>query len=138
MNIRRYTLVFLGVSVGLWVLSLLVMQIFKFDIANGGMMILPPMVAAMVEGNKFAQQNGRLPEKGDMWKFARIAALVVLAISMVFTAVMTFVIPELRNLMAQRMGGGILMAAVLVQALVAFLVTRFFLGLGAKSALNRR
>jgi len=138
MNIRRYTLVFLGVSVGLWILSLLVMQIFKFDIANGGMVILPPMVAAMIEGHKFAGQNGHLPEKSDMWKFARIATLVVLALTMIFTVVMTFVVPELRSLMAQRMGGGILMAAVLVQALVAFLVTRFFLGLGAKSALNRR
>lgn len=138
MNIRRYIIVFLGVSVGLWFLSLLVLQIFDFDISNGGMVLLPPLVASMIEGNKFARSTGRMPETGEMWRFARTAAMVVLAITMIFTVVMTFVIPDLRALMGQRMGAGILMGAVLIQAVVALLVTRFFLGFGAKSGLNGR
>jgi F0F1-type ATP synthase assembly protein I len=138
MNITRYVIVFVGVSVGLWFLSLLVLQIFDFDISNGGMVILPPLFAAMIEGNRFARRLGRLPESGEMWKFARTAALIVLAITMIFSVVMTFVIPQLRAMMAQPMGAGLLLGAVVLQALLAFLVTRFFLGLGAKSGLNGR
>ena len=138
MNIRRYALVFIGTSLGLWALTMLALLVFEFDISNGGMVILPPLVAAMIEGHRFARSNGRLPEKLEMWKFARLAALVVMAVTMVFTVIMTFFVPELRELMAQRMGAGVLLALVVLQALIAFLVTRFFLGFGAKSGLNER
>jgi hypothetical protein len=138
MNITRYTVVFLGVSVGLWFLTLLVSQLFDFDLSNGGMVLLPPLVAAMIEGNKYARQTRKLPESGQMWRFARTAAMVVLAITMIFTAVLTFVVPQLQAMMAQPMGAGMLMGAVLLQALIPFLTTRFFLGLGAKSGLNGR
>ncbi|MGH1354723.1 MAG: ABZJ_00895 family protein [Thalassovita sp.] len=138
MNITRYIIVFLGVSVGLWFLSLLVLQIFDFDISNGGMVLLPPLVAAMIEGNKFSRRTGRLPESAEMWKFARTTALVVMAITMIFSVIMTFIVPQLRAMMSQPMGAGLLMGAVILQALLAFLVTRFFLGFGAKSGLNGR
>ncbi|MBA84857.1 ABZJ_00895 family protein [Thalassobius sp. S69A] len=138
MSIPRYTFVFLGVSVGLWFLTLMIGQVFDFDISNGGMVIVPPLFAAMIEGNRFARRTKRLPESSEMWKFARTAALVVLAITMVFSVVMTFVIPQLRAMMSQPMGAGLLLGAVVLQAFLAFLVTRFFLGLGAKSGLNGR
>lgn len=138
MNITRYTFVFLGVSVGFWFLSLLVLQIFDFDISNGGMVIVPPLFAGMIEGNRYARRTKRLPESKEMWKFARVAALIVLAITMIFSVVMTFVIPQLRDLMSQPMGAGLLLGAVVLQALLVFLVTRLFLGLGAKTGLNGR
>ncbi|WP_420568544.1 ABZJ_00895 family protein [Thalassovita sp.] len=138
MNIIRYTIVFLGVSVGLWFLTLMVVQLFDFDISNGGMVLLPPLVAAMIEGNKYARKTRQMPESGQMWRFARTAALVVLAITMIFTVVLTFVVPQLQAMMAQPLGAGMLMGAVLLQAVIAFLTTRFFLGMGAKSGLNGR
>jgi len=138
MNIRRYTVVFIGVSLGLWLLQLLVMLVFKFDISNGGMIVIPPLVAAAIEGNRYSRATGQLPESSEMWKFARLAALVVLAVTMVFTVIMSFAVPDLRALMSQRMGAGILMGMVLLQAVIAFLATRFFLGVGAKTGLKPR
>ncbi len=136
MNIRRYALIFVGVAVGLGLLSLAVQALFGIDIFNGGMAIIPPMTAAMIEGHRYAMKEKRLPESPDMWRFSRSAALVVLAIAMVATVALSFVVPQMRALMAMRAGGGILMGVVLLQTLLAFLVTRYFLGLGARSALN--
>lgn len=136
MNLRRYVLVYLAVGFGLALLSIAALALFSFDIANGGMVIIPPMAAAMVEGQRFAQQNARLPDGAEMWRFSRLAALVTLAVAMIVTVLLGFVLPDIRALMSARFGAGILMGAVVAQALLSFLVTRYFLGLGARSALN--
>jgi hypothetical protein len=136
MDVRRYILVFIGVSLGLWLLQLIVMLVFGFDISNGGMVVVPPLVAGAIEGNRYARRNGALPTSSEMWKFSRLAALFVLGITMVFTVIMAFTVPELRAMMSQGMGAGLLMGMVLIQATIAFLATRFFLGIGAKTGLK--
>lgn len=136
MNIRRYALVFVGVIIGLGLLTFAMRALFGFNIFNGGMAIIPPMAAAMIEGQRFALKEKRLPESAEMWRFSRSAAFVALAIAMVATVALSFIVPQMRALMAMRAGGGILMGGVLLQALLSFFVTRYFLGLGARSAQN--
>ena len=140
MKLQRFALTYFGFMLGLMAISVVLKVFFETDFANGGMALIPAIGAAMIEGQKYVQTNEALPEKILMWRFARVAAAVALAISLVAVAMGSFVVPQIRGLMAQPGGAGILMALSLLHAGFTFLVVRFFLGLAARSqlsALNR-
>lgn len=140
MKLQRFALTYFGFMLGLMAISVVLKLFFETDFVNGGMALIPAIGAAMIEGQKYVQANETLPEKIQMWRFARVAAAVALAISLVAVAIGSFVVPQIRGLMAQPGGAGILMALALLHAGFTFLVVRFFMGLAARSqlsALNR-
>ena len=140
MKLQRFALTYFGFMLGLMAISVVLKVFFETEFVNGGMALIPAIGAAMIEGQKYVQANEALPEKIQMWRFARVAAAVALAISLVAVAIGSFVVPQIRGLMAQPGGAGILMALALLHAGFTFLVVRFFMGLAARSqlsALNR-
>ena len=133
MKLQRFALTYFGFMLGLVAISVLLKLFFETDFANGGMALIPAIGAAMIEGQKYVQANDALPDKIQMWRFARVAAAVALAISLVAVAMGSYVVPQIRGLMTQPGGAGILMALSLLHAGFTFLVVRFFLGLAARS-----
>lgn len=138
MNLRRFSLVYLAIMMGLMVIVVLVQAIFAFDIANAGMAIIPSMGAAMVEGQSFARREQRLPTSSEMWGFARKAGVIILGFTMISVAVFSVAAPQIKAMMTDTTGALFLMGAILFQAAVSFVLVRHFVGLGAKSMLKAK
>ncbi|WP_420004107.1 ABZJ_00895 family protein [Arenibacterium sp. LLYu02] len=138
MNLRRFSLVYLAIMMGLMVIVVLVQAIFAFDIANAGMAILPSMGAAMAEGQSFARREARLPSSSEMWGFARKAGVLILGFTMISVAVFSVAAPQIKAMMSDTTGALVLMGAILFQAAVSFVLVRHFVGLGAKSMLKAK
>ncbi len=136
MKLGRFAVVYLAIMVALMVLILLVQAIFRFDISNAGMAIIPAMGAAMAEGQAFAKAENRAPETSEMWAFARRAGLVVLGLTLLSTAAFSIAVPEIKFVLSQPGGALVLLAAILFQTLISFVLVRFFLATGAKSILR--
>ena len=126
-NKLRYAGIYLGAVILLVVISTFV------SLPSGLATILPCMVAALIEGQKIAQNSGKAIEKSEAWAFARESTLLVLAINLVFM-VLLFLSPlgsELPPLPP------ILYAVIfIVLMLVSFLTNRFFVTMGANSVLK--
>jgi len=136
MKLVRFAAVYLATMVGLMVLVVLLQAIANVDIANAGMAIIPAMVAAMVEGQSFARSEDRLPDSAEMWGFARRAGVIILGLTMMSTAVFSVAMPEVKFILTQPYGAVMLLGAILFQTVISFVLVRFFLASGAKSALK--
>ncbi|NIZ15528.1 ABZJ_00895 family protein [Phaeobacter sp. HF9A] len=136
MSLRRFTLVYIATLMALMVLVVLAQAVTGYDIANAGMSIIPAMSAGMAEGQFFVRSKKRMPENAEMWHFARQATVVMLGLTMVAVAIFSVAVPQIRFMLSQPSGGMLLLAAVLFQVALSFLLVRYFLGLGAKSALR--
>ena len=133
MKLGRFAVIYLAIMVALMVLILLVQAIFRFDISNAGMAIIPAMGAAMAEGQAFAKAEDRAPETSEMWAFARRAGL---GLTLLSTAAFSIAVPEIKFVLSQPGGALVLLAAILFQTLISFVLVRFFLATGAKSILR--
>ncbi len=136
MNLKRYALNFIATSVALFAVNFALLTFANVDIANAGMGLIPIFLAAMLEGQRYAREHGDAPESSAMWQFSKQAAMVVVALNMVFIAGASFVVPEIQFLMTQSWGPGVLLCIVLVIGLLSFLLTRQFLGMGARTTLK--
>ncbi len=136
MNLKRFTLVYVATSLALIAIVSAVQAFMGFRIANGGMSIIPAIVAAMMEGQRYAGAHRALPEGADMWRFAKAAALVILGLSLVFVVLFSLIMPQIRQMMSDPVGASVLFAGSLLQAALGLVLVRFFIGMGAKSQLT--
>ena len=136
MNLKRYCLTFIVVTLCLGAAVTAIEVLLEVQIRNAGMALIPIFTAAMLEGQKYAQTTGQVPESSEMWRFSRQVTLVVVGFNMVVIAGLSFVLPELRWVMTQSWGGGAILSILLVVAGLAFFMTRQFLAMGAKGALK--
>lgn len=136
MNLRRFTIVYAASALALIAVVSTVQIFLGFRIANGGMSIIPGIVAAMIEGQRYARESRALPEAAAMWRFARAAALVILGVSLILIVGLSLIMPQLRQMMSDPMGASVLFAGSLLQAALGLVLVRFFVGMGAKSQLT--
>ncbi|MBT8153380.1 ABZJ_00895 family protein [Epibacterium ulvae] len=136
MDLKRYALNFILTALALMVVNYALLTFADVDIGNAGMGLIPIFLAAMLEGQRYAREHGDVPESRAMWQFSKQAAMVVVAINMVLVAALSFVLPDLRYLMTQSWGPGVLLCVILVVGVISFLLTRQFLGMGARTTLK--
>lgn len=136
MNLKRFSIVYVVTALALIAIVSAVQAVLGFRIANGGMSIIPAIVAGMIEGQRYARAHRALPEGADMWRFAKAAALVILGLSLVFAVVFSLIMPDLRQMMSDPVGASVLFAGSLLQAALGLVLVRFFVGMGAKSQLT--
>lgn len=103
--------------------------------------VVPVMGAAMFEGQYFARAMNRVPTKGECWGFARKAALVVLAVSLLLVILVGLVIDGevfdiFLSLLSDQTGLLILCAVTVFLLLLAIPVSRYFFGMGATSEMK--
>ncbi|KUP94138.1 ABZJ_00895 family protein [Tritonibacter horizontis] len=136
MNLRRFSLVYLATMLGLMMIVVLVQAVGNFNVANAGMAIIPAMVAGLVEGQRFAGVEKRLPESSQIWRFACRAAVIILGLTMISVSIFSVAAPQIKLMLSHTQGALLLLAAILFQTAVSFLLVRYFVALGAKSALR--
>jgi magnesium-transporting ATPase (P-type) len=137
MNPKRYGLWAAGTVIFLQALSMIALAAFDFDISNAGMIISPPMVASMIEGQKWVRENKSMPETKDMWRWSRMGGVIILGVYMIAFVILAFLMPEFRNVMAQPALTGWLLLMLFAISGFSSLVNRWLLGIAARSEFAR-
>lgn len=131
-NLLRYAGVYIAAAIGLAALTWAAAALLGVRLPTGLSTALPPMLAAMIEGQALARAARAPIPGGDAWREAgRMTLVVALLNAVILAGVLTFT-PELANAQAASIIG----LVFLVLLGVVFLVNRFFLGLGARSQLK--
>lgn len=136
LNIKRYCLTLAGCIIGFTLLDF-ALELAGISLPVGMSVYLPPLIAAMFEGQRHARQDAAPLAKGEAWRVAGAmtlwAVIVQIAFALISVAILT------------GMGGRTALAplsqlAPFVWAIIAFvligltyLFNRLGLGLGLKS-----
>ncbi|QIK41275.1 ABZJ_00895 family protein [Pontivivens nitratireducens] len=106
--------------------------IFGVAVGGGAMAAIPPMLAAMKVGEKWARERGVVPPADQAWRWSIVAAIAALAFEILATL-----------LYLASMGGPVTwsLAAILAMGLALFtivviFINRYFLVLYAKRVLK--
>ena len=131
-NLLRYTAIYIAAAVALaafgWALGALV----GFGLPTGISTVLPPLVAALLEGRAFARHHGEPVPSGRAWAEALKMTVVVAVISIGMLAISLSATPGYARPPLSTLT--VITSLLLV---VTFLVNRYFFSLGAEQELRR-
>ncbi|MCK0166959.1 ABZJ_00895 family protein [Jannaschia sp. S6380] len=134
----HYLLVLILAMVGLMALDVAMGSLLAFDLPPGAVAIIPPMLAALLTGNRWANKIGVAPEARAAWRLALVGGAlygaIQLGIGFFGLATYSAAVGEPAGMQAMV----IILAFSLVLAIVAGLVNRWFIGMGARGALKGR
>ena len=105
------------------------------NLPGGGVAVIPPMIAGLHIGQKWAEASGDMPPSGPAWQLSAIGGGVyALAQAALFIGV---------SASLSRVGGAgpalpATLALLAVLGLIAIPVSRFFMTLGARGVLRQR
>ncbi len=137
-NLKRYTLVYVGTILGLVVLSFVLSLLAGISLPAGLSTILPAMAGAMIEGQKRATAGLAPFEKSEAWAAARSLTKVVILVNALIM-VLAMIVPSVRAVFYSVPVMAALVFLVLIG--ITFLTNRFFLTYGFKNqkiALDRK
>jgi hypothetical protein len=124
----RYLAVLVAVVVALTVAGWLLARFAGFFLPPGAAAIIPPMAGALHVGQVWGRERGEVPEGRTAWRWAGVAGLVYLALILVLLVPVAGAASQVLGLAAMLVTGAVLMAV---------LVNRFFLTIGARSGVAR-
>ena len=136
MTFLRFTAILIALTVGLPMLAALIRQYAGFNVSSSAFVIIPPMLAAIVEGQALARSQGRVPIAAEKLRFTGLGLLIVIVLNAVLFWIAAQSANELRLLFSAGPGGG------LIAGLLAFFVALvagslyFFYGFGAATELR--
>ncbi|MBS8226243.1 ABZJ_00895 family protein [Vannielia litorea] len=131
-NLFRYAGVYIAVALTLSLVTWLLAAFAGFSLPTGLSTVLPPILAALVEGQCVARAT-RAPLVGsEAWGTALRMTAVVAAINLVVLIGALLFSPELNNPQALGIIGGVFV----VLLVLVLLVNRVFYAMGVKSQLK--
>ena len=136
---KRYALVYVIAVLALAVFEVGLEVLARYSLPMGIRSILPPIMAAMYEGQKRAQAGLEPLDGSAAWKAARGMTYVVLAVSIMLLLI-SLLIPGWGSLLWV-LPPMFLIGMLAFELLMAFLVNRFFVGIGYRNqrmAMDRR
>ncbi|MDF1872166.1 ABZJ_00895 family protein [Vannielia sp.] len=133
-NLFRYGGVYVAVLVALIVVGWLLARFTSVGIPSGLNTVLPPMMAALMEGQAMAKRSGVMMPSGAMWRSAVAMTAVVAAINMVILFGLSM-IPGFADLF-NAIGFGLLGGIFLFLLVMVFFTNRIFLWFGQRNTLK--
>ncbi|MGK7651570.1 ABZJ_00895 family protein [Roseovarius sp. B08] len=133
----RYGVVFLAVAIGVaQVVRLL--DITKDEmLGSAAQIMVPAMIAALIEGQQYVRRHAALPGSGGAWRFAFIAMGVATVLNVALTYAGPTVAPEFAKLAIAAPGSQQFVTLLLMYAGGYLLANRFFFGIGAGNTMSR-
>jgi hypothetical protein len=132
----RYALVFLAVAIGASIAVMALQTRFDSVVASSAQLMVPAMIAALVEGQHFAKRHERKPESGEIWRFVWIATAIAVALNVGLAFGGQGLLPEFEKL---AIAWGFPKQFSILLGLYAggyLICNRFFAGLGAGNQLS--
>lgn len=134
--IIRYGAVFVGVAVGVALLVSFVNTTTESVLGSSAQLMVPAMIAAVLEGQKFASGEKRKPSGREAWDFTWIATLIATALNVALAYLGGTLMPEFAKLAVAPAGSKQFLILLGLYAGGYLLCNRFFLGIGAGNQLS--
>lgn len=132
----RYAFVFLAVAIGASLAVTALQTRFDSVVGSSAQLMVPAMIAALVEGQQFARAHGRKPGSREIWRFAWLATALAVALNVALGFGGQGLVPEFEKL-AVAWGFPKQFSILLGLYAGGYLIcNRFFAGLGAGNQLS--
>ncbi|SIO33086.1 ABZJ_00895 family protein [Vannielia litorea] len=127
----RYTGVYVATMLALAALNWALATFASYSLPSGLGTILPPMLAAMLEGQFHARATRAPLAPGEAWRAAGVMTGIAAVIAGLMLVIVAAGTPEYAQLPT-----GLLAGITLALLVATFLVNRLFLGMGARQELR--
>ncbi|WP_371225495.1 ABZJ_00895 family protein [Roseovarius sp. 2305UL8-3] len=136
MNYIRYGIVFLAVALGAAILINLLNTRVDNALGSGAQLMVPAMIAALIEGQQFARKAKVKPNSTQAWGFTWTATLIATALNVALAFLAGGIAPEFGKLaIAEALSQQFLVLLGLYAG--GYLVfNRIFVGIGAGNQLS--
>ena len=132
----RYALIFVVVALGAAMLITALNTQVDNTFGSGAQLMVPAMIAALIEGQQFARTQGARPSSAQMWNFTWIATAVAVGLNVAIAYLAGAIAPEFGKLaIAQPLGQQFLVLLGLYAG-GYLLCNRFFFGIGVGNQLS--
>ena len=136
MILWRYAMVFLAVAIGASFAVAALQGQIKGVVGSSAQLMVPAMIAALVEGQQFARRHGRKPESREIWGFAWAATAVALILNVALAYGGQGYVPEFEKLAIAKVLSKQFVILLALYAGGYLLCNRFFAGLGAGNQMS--
>ena len=130
--IKRFVIIYPLACLGLGILTIILENFTEFS-SNIGMSFISVYASGADLGQQFYKRERRLPTKSECWQLARMATVVIILWSILFTAILIILSPKI----AATLGLVGFIIVFLVVGLISLVVLRWFIGLGAKGMIKQ-
>lgn len=138
MNYLRYAGVFGAVAVGVAALVMALNTGVNTQLGSSAQLLVPAMIASLIEGRGFARTEARKPTTAEAWNFALMATVLAVMLNLVLSYAATRLMPEFAKLTIAPFASQQFVMLLALYALGYLLSNRFFVGLGAGNQLTRQ
>ena len=133
----RYSAVFLAVAVGVSQVVRLLGITKDEMLGSAAQIMVPAMIAALIEGQQYVRRHAALPGSHRAWRFAFVGTLVATALNVALAYAGPDVAPEFAKLAIAVPGSQQFVTLLLMYAGGYLLANRFFFGIGAGNTVSR-
>jgi len=130
-SLIRYALVFLAVAVGVALLVGFLNTQVDSALGSSAQLMVPAMIAAVIEGQQFARREKRKPGGAEAWNFAWIATVIAVALNVALAYGAGRWLPEFGKLAVTEPGSRQFLLLLGLYAGGYLICNRFFLGIAA-------
>ncbi len=137
MSYLRYALVFLAVAFG----AGLVVRLLEGRVSELGsstQLIVPAMIAALVEGHRHARTRSQRPTRAEMWGFVWIATALATGLNLALGYLAGGLLPEFGKLTIAAFASQQFLILLGIYAGAYLISNRFFFGIGVSTELGRQ
>jgi hypothetical protein len=132
----RYALVFLAVAIGASLAVNALQGRVEGIVGSSAQLMVPAMIAALIEGQQFARRHGRRPESREIWRFAWGATAVAVFLNVALAFGGQGYVPEFEKLAIAKVLSKQFMILLALYAGGYLICNRFFAGLGASNQVS--
>ena len=132
----RYAVVFLAVGIGASFAVTALQARFDSVVGSSAQLMVPAMIAALVEGQQFARAHGRKPDSREIWRFTWIATAIAVGLNVAMAFGGQGYLPEFEKLAVAPVFSKQFMILLGLYAGGYLLCNRFFAGLGVGNQLS--
>lgn len=133
----RYSAVFLTVAIGVAQVVRLLGITKDEMLGSAAQIMVPAMIAALIEGQQYVRRRGALPGSSRAWRFAFVGMGVATVLNVALAYAGPDVAPEFGKLAIAAPGSQQFVTLLLMYAGGYLLANRFFFGIGAGNTMSR-
>ena len=133
-DLAKYTLWYLAGVIVVFVIAVALAVVGGIEFPSGASAIIPPMLAAMLEGGRIARNTRTRMQSRAAWVEATRMTGMVLVINLIFAGI-AFAVPSVRGILMSVPAGVLFILALILFAAI-LVVNRTFLAIGIKNELK--
>lgn len=132
----RYSLVFLAVAIGAAQIVILLNATTDSALGSSAQLMVPAMIASLIEGQQFARRARRKPNSGEAWNFTWIATCFAVLLNLALAYLGQWLAPIFTLLAVAPVASKQFLILLGLYAGGYLICNRFFFGIGSGNQLS--